>query len=92
MAATTMVHVRVDEQIKAQAAETLATMGLSISDAVRVFLMRVVAEKQMPFAIKAPNAETRVAMVEADEIARANSARFMSSDALFDDLEKNSSK
>jgi len=37
MVATTMVHVRVDEQIKIQAAETLAAMGLSISDAVRVF-------------------------------------------------------
>lgn len=49
MATTTMVHVRVDEQIKAQATETLAAMGLSVSDAVRVFLMRVVADKQMPF-------------------------------------------
>lgn len=43
MATTTMVHVRVDEQIKAQATETLAAMGLSVSDAVRVFLMRVSA-------------------------------------------------
>jgi DNA-damage-inducible protein J len=89
MAATTMVHVRVDEQIKAQATETLASMGLTVSDAVRVFLMRVVADKQMPFAIKAPNAETRAAMAEADEITRAHGARFTSADALFDDLEKN---
>ena len=67
MPATTMVHVRVDEQIKIQAADTLATMGLTISDAVRVFLMRVVADKQMPFAIKAPNAETRAAMMGSRE-------------------------
>ena len=33
---TTMVHVRVDEKIKAQAAETLSSMGLTVSDAVRV--------------------------------------------------------
>ena len=79
-----------DEQIKTQAADTLAAMGLTISDAVRVLLMRVVADKQMPFAIKAPNAETRAAMVEADEIARAYSARFTSADALFDDIKKNS--
>lgn len=92
MASTTMVHVRVDEQIKAQAADTLATMGLSISDAVRVFLMRVVADKQMPFAIRSPNAETRAAMAEADEIARAHHARFASAAELFDDLEKNSRK
>lgn len=92
MATTSMVHVRVDEQIKAQAAETLAAMGLSISDAVRVFLMRVIAEKQMPFALKIPNAETRAAMAEADEIARTRRARFSNAVELFDDLEKNSSK
>jgi len=89
MAATTMVHVRVDEQIKAQATETLAAMGLSLSDAVRVFLMRVVADQQMPFALKAPNAETRAAMAEADEIARTHRARFGSAAELFEDLEKN---
>ena len=92
MATTTMVHVRVDEQIKAQATETLAAMGLSVSDAVRVFLMRVVADKQMPFALKVPNVETRAAMVEADEIARTHRARFGTATELFDDLEKNRSK
>ena len=92
MATTAMVHVRVDEQIKAQATETLAAMGLSISDAVRVFLMRVVAEQQMPFALKVPNAETRAAMADADEIARMRRVRFNNATALFNDLEKNSSK
>lgn len=92
MTTTTMVHVRVNEQIKAQATETLAAMGLTVSDAVRVFLMRVVADKQMPFAIKAPNAETRAAMAEADEIARTHRARFATAAELFDDLEKNSGK
>ena len=92
MAITTMLHVRVDEQIKAQATETLAAMGLSVSDAVRVFLMRVVADKQMPFALKVPNAETRAAMAEADEIVRTRHARFDTATELFDDLEKNRSK
>jgi DNA-damage-inducible protein J len=68
MTATAMVHVRVDERLKAQAAETLAAMGLSVSDAVRVFLTRVVAEQQLPFPLQVPNAETRAAMVEADDI------------------------
>jgi DNA-damage-inducible protein J len=92
MATTTMVHVRVDEQVKAQATETLAAMGLSVSDAVRVFLMRVVADKQMPFALKVPNVETRAAMAEADDIANTRRARFGTATELFDDLEKNSSK
>lgn len=51
-------------------------MGLTVSDAVQVFLTRVVAEQQLPFAMKAPNAETRAAMAEADVIAGAHRARF----------------
>jgi DNA-damage-inducible protein J len=92
MTTTAMVHVRINEQIKTQAAETLAEMGLSISDAVRVFLTRVVAEKQMPFTLKVPNAETRAAMAEADEIVRTHRARFETATELLDDLEKSSGK
>jgi DNA-damage-inducible protein J len=92
MATTAMVHVRVDQQLKEQATETLATMGLSVSDAVRVFLMRVVADKRMPFRIKVPNVGTRAAMDEADEIACTRRARFDNSSELLDDLEKSSRK
>jgi DNA-damage-inducible protein J len=65
--ATTMVHIRVDEQVKAQAAEALASMGLSVSDAVRMMLVRVAAEKALPFEIRVPNAETVAAIRELDE-------------------------
>jgi DNA-damage-inducible protein J len=92
MATTTMVHVRVDENIKAQATETLASMGLSVSDAVRVFLARVVADKQLPFALRAPNAETRAAMNEASAIAQTHQARFDTAAELFEDPEKNRRK
>jgi DNA-damage-inducible protein J len=85
--ATTMVHIRVEETLKAQAAETLATMGLSLSDAVRVFLTRVVAEQGLPFELKAPNAETRAALAEAEAMIRARNARFNSAEALFDALD-----
>ena len=92
MATSTMVHVRVDEEVKAQATEALAAMGLSVSDAVRVFLMRVAAEQQMPFALKVPNAKTRAAMAEADKIARGRRGRFATATQLFDDLEKKRGK
>lgn len=88
MAATTMVHVRVDENVKAQATETLASMGLTVSDAIRVFLTRVIADKAMPFALKAPNATSRVAIAEATDIIMSRRARFATADALIDDLEK----
>ena len=85
MAATTMVHVRVDESIKNQATETLASMGLTVSDAVRVFLTRVVTDQQLPFALQAPNAATRAAMREARAMGKA---RFGSANALIRDLEE----
>lgn len=56
MKTTTMVHVRVDEQVKAKASKALASMGLSVSDAVRVLLARVAAEKALPFEVKAKRA------------------------------------
>ena len=65
--ATTMVHIRIDEQVKAQATEALASMGLSVSDAVRMLLVRVAAEKALPFDVRVPNAETVAAMKELDE-------------------------
>ena len=71
-----MIHVRINERIKAEATETLAAMGpVSISAAVRVFLKPVVAEKQLPFELKVPNATTRRATQEADEIVRTKRAR-----------------
>src|SRR5450755_2122242 len=85
MAATSMVHVRVDDHIKTQATETLAAMGLTVSDAIRVFLTRVVADQQLPFALQAPNPDTRAAMEEARAMSKA---RFASARALIDDLEK----
>jgi DNA-damage-inducible protein J len=92
MAASSMVHIRVDNEIKAQATETLAAMGLSVSEAVRLFLVRVVADQALPFELKVPNARTRRAMAEADEIVRSRRARFATADELFANLEKNSSK
>ena len=87
-----MVHVRVDDEIKAKATAALAAMGLSVSDAVRLLLHRVVADQAFPLELKVPNAKTRAAMVEADSIVRSRRGRFATPVALFADLEKNSGK
>ena len=89
-ATTTMVHVRVDEKIKAQAAETLSSMGLTVSDAVRVFLTRIVADNELPFALKAPNETSREAIAEGDQIVQSRRASIATADALLNDLEKTS--
>ncbi len=82
--ATTMVHIRVDEKVKKKAARTLAAMGMSVSDAVRILLVRVAAEKALPFQVKVPNTTTVKAMQAAD---RGEGKRFKSARALFKDLE-----
>ena len=78
-----MVHVRIDQKVKDKAAKTLATMGLSVSDAVRLRLVRVAAEKALPFDVRVPNATTIKAMQAAD---RGEGKRFASPEALFKDL------
>ena len=67
MASDTVVRAPIDRQIKERAAKVLADMGLSVSDAIRLLLVRVAAEKALPFEIKVPNAETRAAMAELEQ-------------------------
>ena len=80
---TTMVHIRVDQRTKERATKTLAAMGMSVSDAVRMLLVRVVAEKSLPFDVKVPNATTAKAMRAAD---KGQGRRQKAADALFRDL------
>lgn len=69
MAADTIVRARIDGRIKEKAAEVLGEMGLSVSDAIRLLLVRVAAERALPFEVKVPNAETRAAMAEIEQSA-----------------------
>jgi DNA-damage-inducible protein J len=62
--ADTYVRARIDTGTKERAAEALEAMGLSISDAIRLLMMRVAAERRLPFDVKAPNATTRKAIAE----------------------------
>jgi DNA-damage-inducible protein J len=85
---SSMVHVRIDETTKVQAAEALQAMGLSVSDAIRLFLCRVVADQALPFELKVPNAETRAAIAEARSMTPAQRKRFTKAEQLFAELEK----
>jgi DNA-damage-inducible protein J len=55
----TYVRARIDSNTKERATEALAAMGLSVSDAIRLLMLRIADERCLPFAIKAPNAKTR---------------------------------
>ena len=52
-ARTSMLHVRVDDELKTRAADTLAGVGLTLSDAVRILLTRIAAEGGLPAGLTA---------------------------------------
>ena len=58
MASDTVVRARIDTETKAQATVALAAMGLSVSDFIRMALIRVARDQALPFAVKVPNALT----------------------------------
>lgn len=60
------VRARIDTPTKVRAEDALAAMGLSVSDAIRLLMVRVADERRLPFEIKVPNAKTRKAMAQLD--------------------------
>lgn len=52
-AQTSMLHIRIDEKLKADAAENLASFGLTVSDAVRILLTRIAKEGGLPAGLTA---------------------------------------
>ena len=65
MTANALVTTRINENIKQEASDVLATMGLTVSDAVGLMLTKIAREKSLPFELWQPNAETVAAMQEA---------------------------
>jgi DNA-damage-inducible protein J len=58
----TVVRARIDEQIKDDATAVLSSIGLTVSDAFRLMMVRIATEKRLPFEPLVPNAETIAAM------------------------------
>jgi DNA-damage-inducible protein J len=81
--AANVVHIRIDGKLKSKAVKSLASMGLTVSDAVRLLLTRVVAENALPFEVRVPNATTRKAMAE---LEAGKGKRVTSVEALMADL------
>jgi DNA-damage-inducible protein J len=64
MAANQLIQTRIDATIKEEAAAVLASMGLTVSDAVRMMLTKVAHDRALPFDPLVPNAITIAAMKE----------------------------
>lgn len=87
-----MLHVRMNAEMKQQATATLAAMGMTASEAVRLLYHRIAADQAFPLELKVPNAQTRAAMAEIDEMLEARKARFAGADEMFAELEEASGR
>jgi DNA-damage-inducible protein J len=82
MAQTAMLHVRLDDEVKAKGNAALAAMGLTAADAVRLLYHRIVVDQAFPLELKVPNAATLEALAEADTIIADRHARYDSGEAM----------
>lgn len=84
---TTIIRARIDEQTEAEASEVLEAMGLTASDAFRLMMVRIAAEKRLPFDPLSPNAETIKAMEAArqGDLATIGSLDSLAADLNADD-------
>ena len=85
---SSMLHVRMDSELKREAIQALAAMGLTASEAVRLLFHRIAVDQAFPLELKVPNARTRRAMAEVDEMVKNRKARFANADEMFAELEK----
>jgi DNA-damage-inducible protein J len=83
MAESAVVRARIDERTKNEASAVLAAMGLTVSDAFRLLMVRVAKEKALPFEPLSPNAQTIRVMKEA---RKGKLKQFASVEALMADL------
>lgn len=79
----TYVRARIDSVTKQRASEALDAMGLSVSDAIRLLMLRIADEHRLPFDIKVPSTATRAAIAELES---GRGKAFDSVDALMADL------
>ena len=61
---STYVRARIDSQTKELASPALQSMGLSVSDAIRMLMLRIADEQRLPFDVKVPNKTTLDAIAE----------------------------
>jgi DNA-damage-inducible protein J len=81
--ADTYVRARIDSNTNERASVALGAMGLSISDAIRLLMLRVADEQRLPFEVKVPNAKTRKAFAELES---GKCKKFTAVDNLMADL------
>lgn len=84
MATNAFVRARIDAALKDEAAAILETMGLTVSDFIRIGLTKVVSEQGLPFEMRVPNQKTAETLAKSERGEDLHQAA--SAEALFEDL------
>ena len=84
---SSMLHVRMENDVKERATTALAAMGLTASEAVRLLFHRIAVDQAFPLELKVPNAESRAAIEESRQIAASGKLRFANADEVFASLD-----
>lgn len=91
MPKTANINVRIDPDVKADAEALFSDFGITLTDAINIFLHKSLMEGGLPFEVKQPryNAETEAAIKEARDIlsGKTSAKRYSSARALFDELD-----
>lgn len=88
---TTNISIRMDAQLKKQADELFAELGMNISTAFNIFVRQSIREGGIPFTISLnqPNRKTMAAMLEAERITKDPSVKsYTDLEQFFTDLKK----
>ena len=83
MSADSVIRARIETATKKRAEAALEAMGLSVSDAIRLLMVRIANEQRFPFDVKVPNNTTRKAI---EQLEKGKGKRSASTRALFKNL------
>jgi DNA-damage-inducible protein J len=86
---TVDVRCRIDPKTKEDASEVIEAMGLTVSDAIRLFLKRVASEGAIPFELRVPNTKTVAAIAELEAPkSRSRAKRYKNIDTMHTALKR----
>jgi DNA-damage-inducible protein J len=84
---SSMIHIRIDDDLKARASDALSAMGLTTADAVRLLFHRIAVDQAFPLELKVPNSETQAGIAEARALIKKGKLQYNTTHALFADLD-----
>ena len=87
MAKTASIQVRVEPNIKLEVEKILKAIGLSTSEAINIFMRKIIAEKGIPFSLSIPNEKTIISLSNIAE-GKNLSKEYSSPDEMLEDLKK----